>query len=245
MKKLLIITPHLSTGGAPQVTANKVKLLASEFDIMVVEHAFVAWKFVVQRNRIIETIGNERFKSLGENKLQELQAIMNDFNPDVISMEEFPEMFMSDEVANWVYRAERTYTIIETTHDSSFNPQKKKYMPDKFVFVSPYNALKYIHLPIPYEVIEYPVDKKHQDKSTYRKKLGLESDYKHIIIVGLFTPRKNQKYAFELCDKLAEYKVKFHFLGNQADNFEHYWKPLMEWKQDNERLKNVVIWGER
>jgi len=31
MKKLLIVTPHLSTGGAPQVTANKVALLKDEF----------------------------------------------------------------------------------------------------------------------------------------------------------------------------------------------------------------------
>lgn len=245
MKKLLIITPHLSTGGAPQVTANKVSLLVNEFDLMVVEHAFVAWKFVVQRNRIIEAVGNDRFKSLGDNKTHELQEIIDSWCPDVISMEEFPEMFMSDEMADWVYRKERPYTIIETTHDSSFNPLKKRYMPDKFVFVSPYNALKYTHLPIPYEIIEYPVDVKSQNKQELRRALGLEHDYKHVIIVGLFTPRKNQKYAFELCDKLAEYKVKFHFLGNQADNFEHYWRPLMEWKSENERLNNVVIWGER
>lgn len=246
MKRLLIITPHLSTGGAPQVTANKVKLLQHEFEIMVVEHAFVAWKFVVQRNRIIETLGESRFKSLGENKTIELQKIMESFNPDVVSMEEFPEMFMSEEMATWLYRPERAYTIIETTHDSSFNPAKKTYMPDKFVFVSPYNALKYKHLPIPYEVIEYPVDHVTGiDKSVYRKRLGLEPEYRHVVIVGLFTPRKNQKYAFELCNKLADYKIKFHFLGNQAENFESYWKPLMEWKEENERLKNCVIWGER
>ena len=59
MKKLLIVTPHLSTGGAPQVTVNKVALLKNDFDLMVVEHAFVAWKFVVQRNRIINIVGND------------------------------------------------------------------------------------------------------------------------------------------------------------------------------------------
>lgn len=245
MKKLLIVTPHLSTGGAPQVTANKVELLKNEFDVLVVEHSFVAWKFVVQRNKIIELVGNDKFKSLGENKTQEFKDIVNSFAPDVISMEEFPEMFMSNELSDWVYRKDRPYTILETTHDSSFNPSSKVYMPDKFVFVSPYNALKYLHLDVPYEVIEYPVDIKPQDKATYRKKLGLSSDYKHIIIVGLFTPRKNQKYAFELCDKLHEYKIKFHFLGNQAENFQSYWKPLMEWQEENERLKNCVVWGER
>jgi glycosyltransferase involved in cell wall biosynthesis len=245
MKKLLIVTPHLSTGGAPQVTANKVELLKNEFDVLVVEHSFVAWKFVVQRNKIIELVGNDKFKSLGENKTSEFQEIVTSFYPDVISMEEFPEMFMSNELSDWVYRNDRPYTIIETTHDSSFNPLSKIYMPDKFVFVSPYNALKYLHLNVPYEVIEYPVDIKPQDKGAYRKKLGLQNDYKHIVIVGLFTPRKNQKYAFELCDKLHEYKLKFHFLGNQAENFQSYWKPLMDWKEENERLNNCVVWGER
>ncbi len=95
MKKLLIVTPHLSTGGAPQVTANKVELLKNEFDVLVVEHSFVAWKFVVQRNKIIELVGNDKFKSLGENKTSEFQEIVTSFSPDVISMEEFPEMFMN------------------------------------------------------------------------------------------------------------------------------------------------------
>lgn len=244
MKKLLIVTPHLSTGGAPQVTANKVELLRNHFDIMVVEHAFVAWKFVVQRNKIISLVG-DNFKSLGENKTQEFIHILESFKPDVISMEEFPEMFMSEELSDWVYRKERPYVIVETTHDSSFNPQSKKYTPDKFVFVSPYNSLKYLHLNVPQEVIEYPVDKKPQDKVELRKQLGLDSAYKHVVIVGLFTPRKNQKYAFELCAKLHEYKIKFHFLGNQAENFQSYWKPLMDWKNEDERLNNCVVWGER
>ena len=245
MKKLLIVTPHLSTGGAPQVTANKVKLLINDFDIIVVEHAFVAWKFVVQRSRIIALVGHENFKSLGENKTEEFINIVNDWKPDIISMEEFPEMFMSGELSDWVYRKDRPYTILETTHDSSFNPAHKRYMPDKFIFVSPYNALKYKHLSVPFEIIEYPVDIKKQEKARCRKQLGLDGSYKHIVIIGLFTPRKNQKYAFELCEKLADYKIKFHFLGNQADNFEFYWKPLMEWKEGNDRLKNCVIWGER
>jgi glycosyltransferase involved in cell wall biosynthesis len=190
-------------------------------------------------------LGQDKFKSLGEEKFKELKNIVEAFSPDVISMEEFPEMFMDKEMSDWLYRDERKYKIVETTHDSSFNPKNKLYHPDKFVFVSPYNSLKYTHLPTPYEIIEYPVDKKTQTKEEIRRKLGLQEGYKHIIIVGLFTPRKNQKYAFELCDKLFQYKLKFHFIGNQAENFQNYWKPLMEWKQENENLNNVVIWGER
>ncbi len=244
-KRLLIITPHLSTGGAPQVTANKVSLLKDRFELMVVEHAFVAWRYVVQRNRIIEEVGASRFVSLGDDKTQELRALISSFDPDVISMEEFPEMFMSKETTDMLYSPERRYTIVETTHDSSFNPSNKTHLPDKFVFVSPYNSIKYLHTGVPWEVIEYPVDKKEQRKAEAQAKLGLNPEYKHAIIVGLFTPRKNQRYAFELCDKLHKYKIMFHFLGNQADNFESYWRPLMDWKAENPRLDNCRIWGER
>lgn len=233
MKKLLIITPHLSTGGAPQVTANKVILLKDSIDILLVEYNFLSSSYVVQRN-IIKDLVN--FKSLGKNKSLELRQIIDDFKPDVVSMEEFPEMFMDEATSEWLYRIDRAYTIIETTHDSSFSPLNKKYMPDKFVFVSPYNVLKYTHLNIPYEVIEYPIDKKEQNKTN---KLGFQ-DYKHVVIIGLFTPRKNQKYAFELCEKTSEYKIKYHFIGNTADNFKGYWQPLLDAKP-----KDCIIWGER
>ena len=94
MKKLLIITPHLSTGGAPQVTVNKVELLQNHFDIKVVEHAFLAWQFVVQRNRIIKLVGEQNFHSLGSDKFSELFKIIdesilhpNDFTSSKLSVE--------------------------------------------------------------------------------------------------------------------------------------------------------------
>ena len=240
MKKLLIITPHLSTGGAPQVTVNKVELLQNNFDIKVVEYAFLAWQFVVQRNRIIKLVGNQNFHSLGENKFDELLQILQDFKPDVISMEEFPEMFMNEECADYLYDAEKPWKVVETTHDSSFNPKNKYYLPDKFVFVSSYNSFQYITLNVPAEVIEYPIDKKVRNKIERQKDYGLDPEYKHFVTVGLFTPRKNQAYAFELANHLKNHKVKFHFIGNQAGNFEFYWKPLMANKPDN-----CVVWGER
>jgi hypothetical protein len=240
MKKLLIFTPHLSTGGAPQVTVNKIELIKNDFEIKVVEHHCTAWAFVVQRNRIIRLVGNDNFYSLGENKYSEFVKIMEDFQPDVVSMEEFPEMFLESSIANYIYRHDRPYTIIETTHDSSFNPKHKRLFPDKFTFVSAYNAFKYINVNVPTDIIEYPVDKKERNKREMRDKLGLEHDYKHFVTVGLFTPRKNQAYGFELGKRLKNYKVKFHFLGNQAGNFETYWRPLMQDKPDN-----CIVWGER
>ena len=240
LKKLLIITPHLSTGGAPQVTVNKIELLKDEFNIKVVEYEFMAWNYVIQRNRIIDLVGSQHFISLGNDKAKELKEIMDVLNPDVVSMEEFPEMFMTTEAANVVYNPDRRYTILETTHDSSFNPHAKTLFPDKFIFVSPYSAFKYAHLDVPTEVIEYPIDVKFRDKHAMQAKIGLDSSYKHVTIVGLFTPRKNQAYAFELARKLKGHKIKFNFLGNYADNFKSYWEPLMKDKPDN-----CILWGER
>jgi glycosyltransferase involved in cell wall biosynthesis len=68
--------------------------------------------------------------------------------------------------------------------------------------------------------------------------LGLDPNKKHILHVGLFTPRKNQKEFFEYAKFLPEYE--FHSVGNQADNFKHYWEPLMEDKPDN-----LTWWNER
>jgi hypothetical protein len=100
-------------------------------------------------------------------------------------------------------------------------------MPDSFVFVSAYNIFKYAHLDIPMEVIEYPVNVK-LDKPEPKVKLHLD-----VCIVGLWTQRKNQGYAIEMARHLVDYNVRFHFLGNQAGNFESYWKPLMEDLPDN------------
>jgi hypothetical protein len=198
---------------------------------MVIEHTLLAWNYVVQRKKI-QTLVGDNFRSLGENK-HELMDIIDLFNPDVISMEEFPEMFLEHDVAREVYSEDRTYRIVETTHDSSFPPHEKIWMPDSFVFVSAYNIFKYAHLDIPMEVIEYPVNVK-LDNREPKVKLHLD-----VCIVGLWTPRKNQAYAIEIARHLINYNIKFHFLGNQAGNFESYWKPLME-----DLPENCIVHGE-
>lgn len=240
MKNLLVLVPHLSTGGLPQVTLNKLELLNGEFNIIVVEHTYTSWEHIVQRNKIIKLVGEENFFSLGENKAFELVTIINQFRPHVISIEEFPEMFMDDNITSIIYSENRSWKIVETTHDSSFRPEFKRWLPDKFIFVSVYNVFRYASFSTPAEVIEYPIDKKIQNKKEKQQQFGLDPNYFHFATVGLFTPRKNQAYGFELAERLKEYRVQFHFLGNQAGNFEFYWKPLMEDKPDN-----CIVWGER
>ena len=107
MKKLLIISPHFSTGGAPAVTENKIRLLKDSFQIKVIEHNFLSWIHVVQRNQVIEMVGGNNFHTLGDDKTEDLRRIMEEFQPEVISMEEFPEFFMSSQTANLIYNPDR------------------------------------------------------------------------------------------------------------------------------------------
>jgi hypothetical protein len=239
MKTLLIITPHMSTGGCPQVVAKKVEVLKNYYNVVVVEWECVAWLFVVQRNRVINMIGN-KFITLSENKEYDLFNVISDYNPDYIMIEEFSETFMSNHIMKRLYSKDRDYKIFETTHSSHTQPNWKRFLPDKFIFVSPYSLEVFKDMGVPMDLIEYPIDNRIPNKEHYESLLGLDPEYKHIINIGLFTHGKNQGYAFEIARLLQEYKIKFHFLGNQAGNFIDYWKPIMENKPDN-----CIVWGER
>ena len=84
MKKILIISPHYSTGGSCEVTANKISLLKNDYDIKIIEHAFHSWKYVIHRNRIIQLVGESNFISLGENKTEKIKEVIDYFQPDII-----------------------------------------------------------------------------------------------------------------------------------------------------------------
>jgi hypothetical protein len=245
MSKILFICPHLSTGGSPQVTLNKIEFLIKENHVQVVEYSFLSSLFVVQRNKILKLVRGENFHSLSGShpeKMNRLIEIVEKFRPDIVSVEEFPEMFADVNEFAWFYEhlSEKSIKIIESTHDSSFRIENKIVLPDEFLFVSQHTKLKYSYLNIPTNVVEYPVEHKPQDKKSAREKLGLRHDLKHVIIVGLFTPRKNQAYAVQIAEMLLDSNIQFHFLGNQAENFTYYWKPIMEVLPSN-----CVIWGER
>ena len=164
-------------------------------------------------------------------------------NPDVIHFEEIPETFINKDILNVIYRNDRPYNIVCTTHSSFTEPSNLKYTADKFILVSEWSRKKFIsHFKdeIPCEVWEYPVDKITYDKDDAKKELGFDPDYKHVLHVGLFTPGKNQKEIVDLAKLVLNHKIKFHFVGNQATNFEDYWKPIM-----NEFPDNCIWHGER
>ena len=236
--RVLYIAPHLSTGGLPQYLYKKIEALKDQAEILVVEYDDIGGDaFVVQKNRIKASVP---LYTLGENKF-ELLSIVEKFNPDVVHIEEIPEYFMNYELAKQLYHEQKQFKIIETTHDSSFDVNNKIFLPDEFLFVSHYSIEQFKPLGIPAKLAEYPVMYKNRPNRTIAlSKLNLDPSVFHILNVGLFTPRKNQAEIIEYAKNLLDFNVQFHFVGNQAGNFHHYWGPLMETLP-----RNCTIWGER
>lgn len=239
MKKLLYIAPHLSTGGLPQYLTKKVELLRNDFEIFLVEWVdCTGGRLVVQRNQLQEYLDNNHFFTLQENKM-ELIDIIDRVKPDIVHSEEIPEFYMDFDVASKLYRTDRDYIIVETSHDSSYDTTQKKFFPDKFLFVSEWQVQQYKDIEIPKKVVYYPIEyKERPNRDEALRALGLDPNKKHVLHVGLFTPRKNQAEFFEYARSLPEYE--FHSVGNQADNFKWYAEPLMANKPDN-----VTWWNER
>lgn len=239
MKKVLFIVPHLSTGGCPQYTLSLIKKIMNDVDVYCIEYSMVASIFIVQRDQIVKLLG-DKFYSLGSDKTR-LHRIIQKINPDVIHLQEMPEYFMNKDIADVLYSKDRNYTIVETSHDSSFNHLNKKYFPDYLALISEYQRREFSKLKIPITLVEADIEyKERQNREDGLKKLGLDPNLKHVLNVGLFTVRKNQSEIFDYAREFIHHPVQFHFVGNQADNFKDYWEPLIR-----NCPPNVKIWGER
>ena len=261
--KLLYLAPHLSTGGMPEFLLGRLKALQGDprLDIHVVEYTCYAETYTVQRDQIKAMLG-PNFHTIGHlgalsqsDREEVLKATIVDISPDIIHIEESPEAFdpfnkMSAETQSWLYQPSQSWKIVETCHNIWFDPREmKRVSPDAYLFVSPHHALETFSEE-PSEKFEafYPIIPQTKSESLRRKSLeilGLEdlSDAKHIVNIGLWTPGKNQVEAVEWATRLqALYpdSYQFHFVGNQASNFEHYWGPVMQ-----NLPPNVHIHGER
>jgi predicted O-methyltransferase YrrM len=238
-KKLLYIAPHLSTGGQPQYLYKQVKYFHKDFEIEVVEiNNSGGNAFVVQKNRIKELVP---VHTLGEDKSKILEVI-NEFKPDIIHFQEIPQFDLAPFILDQIFNKDRKHFILATTHGSYTNPSEIVYQPDRYVLVSEWSKKRFedAELGVELDVWEYPIEKYEFDKSLAKQELGLDPTWKHILNVGLFSPGKNQGEIFAIARQLEKYKIKFHFVGNQAMNYEDYWKPLMQYKPDN-----CIVWGER
>lgn len=241
MKRVLHLVPHLSTGGCPQFAYDLVRKTKEYTDAYVVEYSFIAPDYVVQRNKVIELMG-DRFFSINHNK-EELIDLIARLNPDVIHFQEFPEYFMEDSIAEKIYRKERNYVIIETSHDSSFNPSQKRFFADHLALISQWQIDKFKSYGIPITLLQSDIEIYDEvDREVGLRNLGLDPEKEHVLNVGLWTSRKNQGEIVEYAKQLQEShpNIQFHFVGNQAGNFAHYWEPIMK-----DLPANCKVWGER
>jgi autotransporter strand-loop-strand O-heptosyltransferase len=243
--KLLYIPQHLSCGGMPQFLLKRIQSLLSytdSFDIYVIEYNNYGKLFPTQRNQIVEILG-DKFYSLGDNKMKALD-IINEIKPDIIHLDEMPELMNNDELFKKLYQNDRKWYIVETCHNSSFRPDTdKRFHPDLYSFCTSWHEEIFGNMDaqfvtIPYPIEESPVTISDTYRDIVRKDLGFEKNKKHIINIGIWTEGKNQAEGIEIARKYPE--IIFHFIGAMAGNFQYYWEPLIK-----DLPSNVKIWGEQ
>lgn len=247
-KKLLYIVPHLSTGGLPQYLQQCIESIKDEFDVYLIEHSLYSLHYVIQRNKILSIIEKDKFWSfeMTDTNKDKIINIIDNINPDIIHLQEAPELFLEDNISKFIYSTERKYILLETTHTTTLDLNNKKYFPDKFIHVGNFINNKYLKMfpEVPSDVVEYKSKQIHYNKIEAQEKLGLDPNLKHVLNIGIFTPNKRQDYIFDMA-KIVEnimnnHNIQFHFIGNQADNFKQYWEPL-----NKNKPTNCHIYGER
>ena len=249
--KYLFITAHLSTGGSPKYLEWLIKKTKKQnAKIKVIEWNLYSDAYIVQRNSIINMIGENNFYNVGHyseddilfnSKQQDVIDYIKDFNPDFIHLNEFSENFaikpLSNEIINFLYHKDRSHKLFETTHNANSNILNKKNIPDELWMVSKYQYDIAKETNIKTVLVEMHIEKKTRpDREKTLKSLGLDPDKMHVLQVGLFNINKNQKFTFEVANQFVNSNVQFHFIGNEC---------FIDECGLDKKLNNCTIWGER
>jgi len=250
--KLLIITPHLSTGGSPQYILDYLKYHKNEYsEIKLVEFTEFSWEYTIQKNKLINFLGKENVYTLGkfssetfDKDKEGIFPILKDYSPDIVWMNEVPEAYEyklpPDNVMETLYSPDRKYKIIETTHFNALDFSSKTFIPDEFLFCSPNHIKESEHLDIPKKVWQSPIENKSRpDRNSALVELGLDPSKYHILNVGLICPNKNQKYIFDIAEKTLNLSIQYHFIGN------HCFFDQTGITNYQKSLDNCTLWGER
>ena len=186
---------------------------------------------------------------------------------DVIHSEEMLDGFEAFnriplDLLNQIYSNDRSWRIVETCHNIWYDPKtNKKLQPEAYSLVTPYHMDNTFKSTKPMKRLSlYPFENKVNSlleeygtikgvntvplihKLKIRDELGLDLMKTHVLNVGLWTSGKNQGEGVEVARTLVESNpnIQFHFIGNQAPNFEGYWGSIMK-----DLPSNVKVWGER
>jgi len=222
----------------PEYLKNKIEKILGTSDVWVFEKTREL-KYDTIRKRIEKIIGSERIITWEKMPQKLLLDKIEEISPDIIHFEEPSEEFIPDFHLSKIYSENRKYKIFETLHDSSYRIENKIYLPDKFILVSPWQVSILRNLGVPCEVVEHELPARSQrNYQISRARLGLDPNKKHIVQIGIFTPRKNQAETIDIARSFPN--AEFHFIGTLADNYKWYWEPLKE-----NLPTNCKILGER
>ena len=250
-KKFLFFTGHLSTGGSPKYLEWLINKKINEgYFVKVIEWNLYSDIYTIQRDCILKMVGNDNFYSVGhytENDLDfyakqhDVINLIKNFNPQYIHLNEFSENFaikpLSQDIINFLYDKNRSFKLVETTHSAQTDILNKQNIPDELWLVSKYQYDIAKNSKIKTLLIEMEIEKKiRPNRNDILRSLNLDPYKMHILQVGLFCANKNQKYTFELAEKLIDYNVQFHFIGNHC---------YIDECNLNKELKNCKVWGER
>lgn len=237
--RITFITPHLSTGGMPEYVRRSIELLVdrNQHEVLLIEMRTEKFLDAV-RKRVLD-LSVDLF-SANKSPIAAIEKIES-FDPDVIHFTEPSEQVIHPDHLPKIYRKDRKWKIFETCHDSSYPLSSKRFLPDKFLLVSPFQVEMMQELGVPSELLQYDVPQmvEQSDRETLMKKLALDPEKKHVFQFGIFSPRKNQREVVEIARALQGEKIQFHFVGNNADSYSYYWDPIFK-----SLPKNCKIWGE-
>lgn len=228
----------------PEFLRQRIESLI-DHNIFVIEYYYYSDIYTVQRNKIKELVYENliSISDLSENdKLSKIKEIVLNNKIDIIHIDDNPEFFngkrISNEIVEFLYSNDRTWRVVETTHNIWFDNSRKIMLPDGYAFCSNYHIINnFKDSQIPYSLIEYPVLEK--KKSIINP---FDNSKINILSVGLWSSGKNHGNTVELARKYLSINsnVIFHIVGNHAINFEEYWGTIIP-----NIPENVVVWGER
>lgn len=237
--RIAFITPNLSTGGMPEYVRRSIELIdRTKHQVLLIEMRTEKFLDVI-RKRVLDLEGIELF-SAEKSPIKAIEKI-EDFSPDVVHFTEPSEQVIHPKHLDRIYRKDRNWKIFETCHDSSYPLSSKRFLPDKFLLVSPFQVEMMQELGVPSELVQYDVPPMEEQSSreVIFKRLGLDPDKKHVFQFGIFSPRKNQRETAEIARLLVDEPIQFHFVGNTADSYSYYWDPILK-----DLPKNCKFWGE-
>jgi hypothetical protein len=261
--KLVFVVEHLGLGDGPEFLLRRIQELnkLDKYNIHVIEWTKWSDEFQSLRNQVITECGINQFWNLGDrNELPDtyienrwnIRSILQEIGPDIIHFEDSPENFddFPSEIQEWIYSNQRPWRIVESSHDSTFEPTcAKQWEPDAYSLIG-FDQFEnqFSQMKAPKELIQFPIDALEISDSMSRQEILGEfkmsgEEIKHIVNIGPLCPSGNQEYLVSLAQEflnrdLGQYQ--FHLVGPLDPEFEDYWSPLVA------RLpENVKIWGEQ